>query len=133
MGQFASRQRIDSNAALCYDLVFAGRFGPAARRRVVEMVVGVMVLSLALPASQSLKDKRQVVKSVLARVRNQFNVAAAEVDTLNHRQLATLGFSCVSNEGRHAEQQLAQVLAYVERTRLEAEVTDYSVEILSVA
>jgi uncharacterized protein YlxP (DUF503 family) len=133
MGQFTSRQRIDSNAALCYDLVFAGRFVPATRRRVAEMVVGVMVLSLALPASQSLKDKRQVVKSVLSRVRNQFNVAAAEVDTLNHRQLATLGFSCVSNEGRHAERQLAQVLAYIERTRLEAEVTDYSVEILSVA
>ena len=99
----------------------------------VEMVVGVMQLWLALPASQSLKDKRQVVKSVLARVRNQFNVAAAEVDTLNQRQVATLGISCVSNEGRHAEQQLAQVLAFIERTRLEAEVTDYSVEILSVA
>jgi len=92
-----------------------------------------MQLTLALPASQSLKDKRQVVKSVLARVRNQFNVAAAEVDTLEQRQLATLGFVCVSNESRHAEQMLAQVLNYIERTRLEAEVTDYSVEILPVA
>ena len=97
------------------------------------MVVGVLHLSLALPASESLKDKRQVVRSVLARVRNQFNVAAAEVDTLDHRQLATLGFSCVSNDGRHAEQMLAKVLAYIESTRLEAEVTDYSVEIIPVA
>jgi uncharacterized protein YlxP (DUF503 family) len=97
------------------------------------MIVGVLYLSLALPASESLKDKRQMVKSVLARVRNQFNVAAAEVDTLDHRQLATLGFSCVSNDGRHAEQMLAKVLAYIENTRLEAEVMDYSVEILSVA
>ena len=97
------------------------------------MVVGVLYLSLALPASESLKDKRQVVKSLLARVRNQFNVAAAEVDTLNHRQVATLGFSCVSNDGRHAQQMLDKVLAYIEGRRLEAEVTDYSGEIISVA
>ena len=63
------------------------------------MIVGVLYLVLSLPASESLKDKRQVVKSVLARVRNQFNVAAAEVDTLDYRQSATLGFSCVSNAG----------------------------------
>jgi uncharacterized protein YlxP (DUF503 family) len=97
------------------------------------MVVGVMHLSLALPTSESLKAKRQVVKSVIARVRNQFNVAAAEVDTLDHRQLATLGFSCVSTDRCHAEQLLAKVLAYIENTRLDAEVTDYSVEIISVA
>ena len=96
------------------------------------MVVGVLHLSLALPASESLKDKRQVVRSVLQRVRNQFNVSAAEVDTLDQRQLATLGFSCVSNEGRHAEQLLAKVLAYIEGSRLEAEVTDYAVEIIPV-
>jgi uncharacterized protein len=96
------------------------------------MIVGVLHVVLNLPASESLKDKRQVVKSVLARVRNQFNVAAAEVDTLDHRQLATLGFSCVSNDGRHAEQMLGKVLAYIERARWEAEVADYSVEIIPV-
>ena len=96
------------------------------------MVVGVLHLSLALAASESLKDKRQVVKSVLARVRNQFNVAAAEVDTQDDRQLATLGFCCVSNDGRHAEQMLQRVLAYIEGARWEAEVTDYSVEVISV-
>ena len=97
------------------------------------MVVGVLRLDLTLLASESLKDKRQVVKSVLARVRNQFNVAAAEVDALQDRQVAALGFSCVSNDGRHAEQMLQKVLAFVENTRLEAEVTDYSLEIISVA
>jgi uncharacterized protein YlxP (DUF503 family) len=96
------------------------------------MIVGVLYLVLSLPASESLKDKRQVVKSVLARVRNQFNVAAAEVETQDHRQVATLGFSCVSNDGRHAEQMLAKVLAYIENGRWEAEVTDYSVEIIPV-
>jgi uncharacterized protein YlxP (DUF503 family) len=96
------------------------------------MVVGVLYLALSLPASESLKDKRQVVKSVVARVRRQFNVAAAEVDSLDDRQLATLGFSCVSNEGRHAEQVLNKVLGYIEGTRLEAEVVDYSIELITV-
>jgi uncharacterized protein len=94
------------------------------------MVVGVLSLTLALPASESLKDKRQVVKSVIARVRNQFNVAAAEVDVQDHRRLAMLAFSCVSTDGRHAQQMLNKVLAYIEGTRLEAEVTDYSIEMI---
>lgn len=96
------------------------------------MVVGVLHLALALPTSGSLKDKRQIVKSLLTRVRNQFNVAAAEVDSLDDRQWATLGFSCVSNEGRHAEQMLEKVVAFIERTRLEAEVAHYAVEIIAV-
>jgi uncharacterized protein len=97
------------------------------------MIVGVLYLELVLSASESLKDKRQVVKSLLARVRNQFNVAAAEVDLLDRRQLAGLGFTCVSNDSRHAEQVLRKVLAFVESTRLEAEITDYSVEIIPMS
>lgn len=97
------------------------------------MVVGVLHLTLWLPASGSLKDKRQVVKSVIARVRNQFNVAAAEVDSLDDRQTATLGFSCVSNDSRHVEQMLTKVLAFVESSRLEAEVTGYAVEVIPIS
>ena len=96
------------------------------------MVVGVLHLTLQLHASSSLKDKRQVVKSVLARVRNQFNVAGAEVDLLEAHQMAALGFSCVSNDARHAEQMLNKVLAFIESTRLEAEVTDYVVEVIPI-
>ena len=59
-------------------------------------------------------------------------MAAAEVDYLDNRQAAMLGFSCVSNDARHAEQMLAKVLAYVESARLEAEVTDYAVEVIPI-
>ena len=47
------------------------------------MVVGAMLLRLHVPTSQSLKDKRQVVKSLTARLANQFGVAAAEVGELS--------------------------------------------------
>jgi uncharacterized protein YlxP (DUF503 family) len=47
------------------------------------MVVGVCTLRLLIAGSQSLKDKRQVLKSILDRTRERFNVSAAEVDELD--------------------------------------------------
>jgi uncharacterized protein YlxP (DUF503 family) len=66
------------------------------------VVVGALTLTLHVPDSQSLKDKRQVISSLLARVRRQFNVAAAEVGDQDTWQLATLGFVCISNDRRLA-------------------------------
>jgi hypothetical protein len=46
------------------------------------MIIGICTLQLRLPASHSLKDKRQVLRSLTARVRHDFNVSIAEVDEL---------------------------------------------------
>ena len=62
------------------------------------MHVGSLRVRLLVRASRSLKDKRQVVRSILERLRNGFNVAAAEVDSLDHRQLVVLGFATVAGE-----------------------------------
>ena len=78
------------------------------------MVIGALTITLHVPASQSLKDKRQVVSSLLARVRRQFNVAAAEVDDQDTWQLATLGLVCVSSDRRHADEMCQKVLRWVE-------------------
>lgn len=86
------------------------------------MFVATMLLQLHLPASQSLKDKRQVVKSVTARLTNQFGVAAAEVGVLDDRQTAEIGVAIVSNQARHAEQVLDAALRYVEETRPDLEI-----------
>ena len=59
------------------------------------MHTGSVRVRLLVRESRSLKDKRQVVRSVLDRLRNGFNVAAAEVEALDHRQLAVLGFATV--------------------------------------
>lgn len=78
------------------------------------MVIGVLTLSVHVPESQSLKDKRQVVSSLLARIRRQFNVAAAEVDDQDTWQVATLGVVCVSSDRRHADEMCQKVLRWVE-------------------
>ena len=62
------------------------------------MVVGSLKLRLLVRASQSLKDKRQVVRSVKDRLRHAFNVSVAEVDAEDHRQVAVLGVAMVCNE-----------------------------------
>ncbi len=78
------------------------------------MVIGSLLLTLHIPQSRSLKDKRQVVSSLTARMRRTFNIAVAEVEKLESWQLAVIGVSCVSNDRRHADQMLAKVLSWVE-------------------
>jgi uncharacterized protein len=78
------------------------------------VVVGALTLTVHVPESHSLKEKRQVVGSLLARLRRQFNVAAAEVGDLDTWQLATIGVICVSGDRRHADEMCQKVLRWVE-------------------
>jgi uncharacterized protein len=96
------------------------------------MIVGAAAVRLHLPASHSLKDKRQVVKSVLARLRGHFEVAAAEVDDQDVWQVATLGISCVSNDNAHAHDLLDNAIRYIEESRPDVEITDARVDVQRV-
>jgi uncharacterized protein YlxP (DUF503 family) len=96
------------------------------------MYIGALQLTLRIPLSASLKDKRQVVQSVLQRARNKFEVAAAEIATLESWQVATLGVSYVSNSARHAEDVLEHVRRYIEETRPDVEVTDEQLEVITM-
>ncbi len=96
------------------------------------MNVGVCKINLRLPENQSLKGKRQVVKSITARVGNRFNVSVAEVDNHDLWQLATLGICCVSNNKRYTNEVLSKVVDFIAGSRFEVEMLDYEIEILSV-
>ena len=89
------------------------------------MVIGVCTLVLAIPGSQSLKDKRRALRSVLDGVRQRFNVSAAEVGELDIWRRAVVGIVCVSNEQKFCDQVLNKALDWVEN--------NYSVEVLDVA
>lgn len=94
------------------------------------MVIGSAVVTLMLPEAFSLKDKRRVVKSVIARMRTRFNVAIAEVDTQDAWHTITLGIVCASTEAKHAHQMLERVVQAIEGERLDADLADYRIEIL---
>jgi uncharacterized protein YlxP (DUF503 family) len=93
------------------------------------MVIGVCRVTLYLPASHSLKDKRQVVRSLLERVQHRFHLAVAEVDDQDRWQVATLGLVCVSSSASIVDEILTHALAYIEETRLDTEVTEVAREI----
>jgi uncharacterized protein len=96
-----------------------------------RMIVGVSEITLHLPDSHSLKDKRQIVKSIIARVRQQFEVAIAEVDENDRWQIARLGVSYVSNSKQHVDEVLSHVRRYIEETRPDILVTDVEVELMN--
>jgi uncharacterized protein YlxP (DUF503 family) len=94
------------------------------------MVIGICEITLHLPQSHSLKEKRQIIKSLTARIRNQFEVAIAEVDENDRWQIAKLGASCVSNSSQHANEILEHVRTYIEETRPDLNITNTETEIM---
>ncbi|MHB0858657.1 MAG: DUF503 domain-containing protein [Anaerolineae bacterium] len=94
------------------------------------MVVGVCTIELQVPDSASLKRKRQVVRSVMARVRNAFNVSIAEVDQQDSWQLATLGVACVSSDAAYAQGLLERVVRHIEQGHLDLVLLRYETELL---
>jgi uncharacterized protein YlxP (DUF503 family) len=96
------------------------------------MHVGVLQVTLHLPESGSLKAKRQVVGSLLQQVRNQFAVGAAEVGAGDRWQLAELGFVCVSNDARHADEILSRLLRFIEGRTVGGMLAQVRTEVLTL-
>lgn len=76
--------------------------------------LGVLSVSVHIPAARSLKQKRAVLKSLKDRVRGKFNVSVAELDGQDKWQVATLGFAMINSDNRHVDSCLANILAFVE-------------------
>jgi uncharacterized protein YlxP (DUF503 family) len=70
------------------------------------------------------KGKRQIIQSIIKRVRDKFNVAIAEVENGDKWQIATIGICYVSNDGRHANEVISKIIDYIVTSRLDVEVLD---------
>jgi hypothetical protein len=92
------------------------------------MVVGAARVELHVHGSQSLKEKRGVVRSITQRVRNRFNVSVAEVGGQDTWQRAVLGLAVAANEAPAARRRLEEAIEFIEGLHL-AEVLDQEVEI----
>jgi len=93
------------------------------------MNVGICRIELRLPENQSLKGKRRVIKSIIARLQNKYNVSVAEVDNQNLWQLATFGIACVSNHRRHADETLSSVVKFVAQNYPDLELLSSEIEV----
>ncbi len=78
------------------------------------MHVGTLTVVVHLHDTESLKAKRQIVKSLIETMRQKFNIAIAEVDDLDLWRRATLGVACVANDSQHVNRVLDKVLDTLE-------------------
>jgi uncharacterized protein len=79
------------------------------------MPVGLLTLELHIPDAQSLKDKRQVLRSLKDQLRREFNVAVAELDHQDTWQRSVVGVVTISNEEKHVAEVLQKVLDEADR------------------
>lgn len=94
------------------------------------MFVGALRVELYMPQCRTLKDKRQVIKSIIDRTRGRFNVAVAEVDKQDLWQVGSLGITCVSNSEYAVRDMLARVDRSV-RALGKAEVLDSPITVFT--
>ena len=93
------------------------------------MTVGVLTVSIEIPESSSLKDKRRVLRSLLDGMRNKFNISAAELDRLDSHNYSTIGVACISNDKAFANRVLDSVADYV-RSNPRVTTLDCSIELI---
>jgi len=94
-------------------------------------VVGTLKLSLYTHNNQSLKEKRRVVKSIVAKVHKKFNVSIAEIGSNDKWQMIELGISAVGNDRRFVNSALENILSFLDSLYL-GEIIDSTMEIVNV-
>jgi len=77
----------------------------------------------------TLKEKRTAVKSIIERVKNRFNVSIAEIDAQDVHRSIVIGYACVTNSSRLADEIVHNVLKFIE-SNTDAVVHDVVIEIL---
>jgi len=92
------------------------------------MIVGSLRVRMLIRESRSLKDKRQVVRSIKDRLRNKFNISVAEIEAQDHRQLAVLGMAMVCNEALPIRTTFAETVQTL-RTHPVAEFIDHEMDV----
>ena len=93
------------------------------------MIVGAALVEIHVHGSRSLKAKRGVVRSIVARVRNRFNLGVAEVGGQDTWQRAVLGLAAAGVEAAAVRRVLEKAVEFIEDLHL-AEVTNSDVQVL---
>jgi hypothetical protein len=94
------------------------------------MIVGLCTISLALPAVHSLKEKRGMVKPLIAHLRKEFNVSVAEVEEQDRWQASGIAIAVVGSDGANLHGTLEGIVRWIERTQPHLYVANWDIEIL---
>lgn len=82
-------------------------------------------MTLRIPEARSIKNKRSVIRSLIERLQQRFNVTVAEVEFQDNQQLARIGFAAVSGSVSPAHQVAQQAFHFAESTLIgRAEIID---------
>lgn len=92
------------------------------------MLVATCVITLQLHGVSSLKEKRSVIKSILARLPHHFNVAVAETAYQDVWQTAVISLVTVGNDAGYLHGLLEKAVAWIEQNRPDAQIDHYSIE-----
>jgi len=92
--------------------------------------VGLLTLEIYIPGVTSLKEKRGIVKPLVARLRKEFNVSVAEIEDQDQLGHTVIAVAAVSPSADYVHGLLTRVAEYVGEWRLDAELVDYRIELL---
>ena len=95
-----------------------------------KIIIGLCTVEFELPGVTTIKDKRSILKSMLTRLHNQFNISAAEVDYQDVLQSSVIAFTTVTNDSRHVNQTISIVLNWIEANYPDALIVNQEIEIL---
>ena len=92
------------------------------------MKIAVLTLKLYAPWVHSLKEKRMIVKSLLSKLRNKFQVSAAEIKDQDVHQSIIIGIAAIVPHNAQADSMMEEIVQFVEETT-EAEILEEEREI----
>ena len=93
------------------------------------MIIGTAKIYLYASWVHSLKEKRMIVKSLIDKIKHRYNISIAEIENQDVHQTVVIGIACVSNNTRHANSMIQNVVEYIE-DNTEALVEKVEIEIL---
>ena len=95
------------------------------------MVVGTLKIEFRIEDNHSLKGKRKIVRSVVDRLKHKFNASVAEVGSNDNWQRIEIGVTTVSNDRRHVDSSLSNILGFIESMSL-AEIVNVETEVINL-
>jgi len=78
------------------------------------MLIASCEIKLYLPGAATLKDKRNIIKSLLQKSKNKFDFSAAEVDAQDYIQTSVIGVAVVGNDYNYLQSRMDKYLDFIE-------------------